>query len=54
LNQALTRLALSWGLIALGSPDAEVARDDAKAHLDRIGLVETEWDAVFRRAAGLP
>ena len=54
LNQALTRLARSWALVALGSPDAEQARDDAKARLQDIGLAETEWDAVFRRAAGLP
>lgn len=54
LNQALTRLALSWGLIALGSADAEAVRADAKARLERIGLAETEWDAVFRRAAGPP
>jgi class 3 adenylate cyclase/tetratricopeptide (TPR) repeat protein len=53
LNQALTRLALSWGLIALGSADAQAVRDDAKARLELIGLAETEWDAVFRRAAGL-
>jgi hypothetical protein len=54
LNQALTRLALSWALVASGAPDADAVRSDAKERLATIGLIETEWDAVFRRAAGLP
>ena len=53
LNQALTRLALSWCLIALDTEDAQDVRADAAARLERIGLTETEWDGVFRRAAGL-
>jgi tetratricopeptide (TPR) repeat protein len=52
LNQALTRLALSWGLTAVGSADATEVRADARDRLSAMGLDETEWDAVFQRAAG--
>jgi hypothetical protein len=53
LNQALTRLALSWGLTAMAAEDAAAARADARDRLEAIGLAETDWDGVFRRAAGL-
>jgi hypothetical protein len=54
LNQALTRLARGWALTALDDPDAGEARAEAHELLAGMGLPETEWDAVFRRAAGLP
>jgi tetratricopeptide (TPR) repeat protein len=53
LNQALTRVARGWGLTALGDEAAEGALAEAHELLHGIGLPETEWDAVFRRAAGL-
>jgi tetratricopeptide (TPR) repeat protein len=52
LNQALSRLALSWGLAAMGAPDAESVRADARERLEAMGLPDTEWDGVYRRAAG--
>jgi class 3 adenylate cyclase/tetratricopeptide (TPR) repeat protein len=52
LNQALTRLARARALEALGEPDdAARARADAEERLAELGLQETEWDAVFQRAA---
>ncbi|HUP84724.1 MAG TPA: adenylate/guanylate cyclase domain-containing protein [Acidimicrobiales bacterium] len=54
LNQALTRLALSSALAAMEAVDADAVRGDAEERLAAMGLLETEWDAVFRRAAGLP
>jgi tetratricopeptide (TPR) repeat protein len=54
LNQALTRLARARGLEAAGEPGAPAALADAEARLTDLGLPDTEWDAVFRRAAGLP
>jgi tetratricopeptide (TPR) repeat protein len=51
LNHALTRLALANALASVGSDDAGTVRDDAEERLRELGLTETEWDDVFRRAA---
>ncbi len=54
LNQALTRLALAWGLQATNHPSAAEARADADRRLSEIGLADTDWDHVFSTAAGYP
>jgi class 3 adenylate cyclase/tetratricopeptide (TPR) repeat protein len=51
LNQGLTRLARAWALEALADAGAADARAEAQARLAELGLHETEWDGVFRRAA---
>ena len=51
LNQALTRLARARALEAMGDPAADAAKADADDRLAALGLPDTEWDGVFRRAA---
>jgi class 3 adenylate cyclase/tetratricopeptide (TPR) repeat protein len=51
LDQAIARLAHGHALAALGDPEAESARADARARLDRLGLPATGWDTAFRLAA---
>jgi len=51
LSQAFSRLAQSRGLEALGDPEAADARTDAEERLASIGIVDSGWDDLFRRAA---
>ncbi len=51
LNQGLTRLARAVALEATTDPLAAAARAEADALLIEIGLPDTEWAEVFRRAA---
>jgi hypothetical protein len=52
LNQALTRLARAHALEATGDERAAGAHADAEQRLHAMGLADTEWDTVFRSAAG--
>ncbi|HVF32233.1 MAG TPA: adenylate/guanylate cyclase domain-containing protein [Acidimicrobiales bacterium] len=52
LNQALTRLARARALASMDDPGAAGAKADADERLTALGLADTEWDGVFRRAAG--
>ncbi|CAN5750265.1 AAA family ATPase [soil metagenome] len=50
--QALTRLAASVGLGAIGAADAAEVAADARARLDHLGLAATGWTTAFELAAG--
>lgn len=52
LSQALSRLARAVGLEVLGEPAAATVRADADARLASLRLGHTDWEPVFRRAAG--
>jgi hypothetical protein len=51
LAQALTRLARARALESRWHPRAGPALQEAEARLAAIGLHDTAWDDVFRRAA---
>jgi class 3 adenylate cyclase/tetratricopeptide (TPR) repeat protein len=54
LNQGLTRLARAAALEGLGDDaGAAVERAAAEERLHALGRADTEWDGVYRRAAGL-
>ncbi|HEX2849955.1 MAG TPA: adenylate/guanylate cyclase domain-containing protein [Acidimicrobiales bacterium] len=51
MSQALAELARARALEALEAPDAGAAVEDATRRLSAMGITDTDWDAVFRRAA---
>jgi tetratricopeptide (TPR) repeat protein len=51
-QQAIVRLARARGLEATDDPEASVARAEAQAALDCIGITAEGWDTAFRAAAG--
>jgi hypothetical protein len=51
LDQALARLAHTHVLEALGDPEAETVRTEARSRLDALGLAATGWETAFRLAA---
>ena len=52
LAQTFTRLAEARALEALGDPSASSRLSEAEEALAELGIGDSEWDAVFRRAAG--
>jgi len=53
LAQGFSRLANARALQSIGDPAASALVDAAEASLVEMGIGDSEWDAVFRRAAGL-
>jgi class 3 adenylate cyclase/tetratricopeptide (TPR) repeat protein len=51
LDQALARLARAYALAALGDPEAESVRAEARARLDAIGVRASGWETAFQLAA---
>jgi tetratricopeptide (TPR) repeat protein len=50
LDQALARLAHAHALEVLRDPEADTARDEARARLDALGLAASGWETAFRLA----